>query len=53
MKRTDEQTLQSILQQHSRLLHRVGEDRAIELLRLMFAEGATGVEQDVRAAAAA
>lgn len=48
MKRTDEETLQSVLQQHSRLIRRVGEDRVLELLHRMFSEGATGVDQDVR-----
>lgn len=51
MKRTDEETWQQILAQHSKLLHRVTEERAVELLRKMFAEGKIGLDQDVRDAA--
>jgi len=51
MKRTDEETWQQILSQHMKLVNRLGEERAVELLRAACREGKTGLDEAVRSAA--
>lgn len=51
MKRTDEETWAQILTMHQRLVLRLGEERAVELLRKVCREGSVGLDQDVREAA--
>lgn len=53
MQRTDEQTWEQILRQHTKLLQRLGPERSQAMLRSLFEGGRDGLSQDVREAAAA